>query len=243
MASSALEARRLKSWKIIKREYHDVPSRDDRFFAEISRWIREDAAVLDAGCGYNAEVLLRLRNGRRRLVGVSLEDRFEVEPPIRIARANLEAIPMRDASFDLVTLRFVCEHLERPVEVFKEVRRILRDGGRAVLITPSFYYYPSLVAALVPYRLHRFFVTLAFGKSAYANFPTTYRMNTISDLRALAKAADLELDTLEPVRDYPSYLMFSPLLLRIGMAYERLVTRLRIRSLHACFLATFRKAS
>lgn len=118
---------------------------------------------------------------------------------------------------------------------------MLKNGGRAVLITPSFYYYPSLIAALVPYRLHRFFIRLAFGVEAYENFPTTYRMNTIPAIQRLAREHGLEVLVLDAVRDYPSYLMFSPLLLRVGIAYEKLVTWLGIRSLRACFLVTLKK--
>ena len=135
----------------------------------------------------------------------------------------------------------MCEHLEKPLQVFDEVKRVLRAGGRAVFVTPSRYYYASVIAAMLPQGMHRFFVALAFGDQAYATFPTAYRMNTIGAVERVAKSVGLEVEKLEAVRDYPSYLMFSPLLLRIGIYYERLVAALGIRSLHACLLVTLRK--
>jgi len=50
------------------------------------------------------------------------------------------AMPFDDASFDVVTLVELIEHLERPVieGLLVEARRVLRPGGRLLLTTPNY---------------------------------------------------------------------------------------------------------
>jgi len=231
--------RRQKSWQIAKKHYGNLPSRDDQFYREIKENLGPDSTVLDGGCGYNAETLQHLKG--RQLIGIGMEQKFETPPEIHIVRGNLERIPLRSGSIDVATLRMVCEHLEHPKTVFAEVRRVIQDDGKIIFITPSRWYYPSVISSLIPFKFHRAFSELAFGKGAYENFPTFYRMNSLGAFRRVAAWAGLYIERIAPVRDYPSYLMFSPLLFRAGILFEKLVAFLGIRSLHACFLVTLRK--
>ena len=48
-----------------------------------------------------------------------------------------DVLPFDDASFDLVYANFVVEHLQHPERTFAEWRRVLRPGGRLVLLTSN----------------------------------------------------------------------------------------------------------
>ncbi|MEW6443438.1 MAG: class I SAM-dependent methyltransferase [bacterium] len=54
-----------------------------------------------------------------------------------IFTGSLEAVGFPDASFDVVTLWDVVEHLDRPRETLREVRRILRTDGLMLVDTPN----------------------------------------------------------------------------------------------------------
>jgi SAM-dependent methyltransferase len=49
-----------------------------------------------------------------------------------------EQLPYTDASFDLVTALDVVEHLDDDAAGLREMRRVLRPGGRALLFVPAF---------------------------------------------------------------------------------------------------------
>ena len=55
---------------------------------------------------------------------------------IVVADANF-TLPFRDAAFEVVYMVHVIEHLHRPLDCLKEVRRILKKGGRLILVTPN----------------------------------------------------------------------------------------------------------
>jgi SAM-dependent methyltransferase len=50
--------------------------------------------------------------------------------------ADLTAAPFPDASFDIVICSHVLEHVPDDATAMREIRRILRPGGRALLLTP-----------------------------------------------------------------------------------------------------------
>ncbi len=71
--------------------------------------------------------------------------------PGRIVRASALALPFADASFDVITLWDVLEHLPDPQRVAAEIARCLRPGGRLALTTGDV---ESLAARLSGARWH-----------------------------------------------------------------------------------------
>jgi SAM-dependent methyltransferase len=53
-------------------------------------------------------------------------------------QGDVRALPMRDRSYDLVTLFDVLEHVDDEQKALGEVRRVLRPGGLAVLSVPAY---------------------------------------------------------------------------------------------------------
>jgi demethylmenaquinone methyltransferase/2-methoxy-6-polyprenyl-1,4-benzoquinol methylase len=54
--------------------------------------------------------------------------------PIYLMQGTGEALPIRDATFDFVVMGYALRHVEDLAELFGEFHRVLRDGGRALLL-------------------------------------------------------------------------------------------------------------
>jgi len=70
-------------------------------------------------------------------------------------------LPGHDGAFDIVVAAEVIEHLENPRFMIREIFRLLRPGGTAIVTTPNNESWRSLIALLV--RGHY----MAFGDSGY----------------------------------------------------------------------------
>jgi SAM-dependent methyltransferase len=136
-------------------------------------------------------------------------------------------LPLPDASFDTVLSTHVAEHLAHPEAAFGEMARVLRPGGRLLLLTPNRLHYVPLLARFLPQRLH-VAVNRRRGLVEQDVSPTLYRANTAADLRRLASGAGLRLERLEAFETEPEYLAFHPLAYALGVLYERLVNRHRV---------------
>jgi SAM-dependent methyltransferase len=136
-------------------EYPDaVPLPDprlDRKFERMFELLRDRLPVdsmLDAGCGDGRYLAALGTIGMvpPRLVGSDISERIletarataaahGVEP--ELVRANLEALPFPDASFELVLSVQVIEHLLDPAAGLRELARVLRPGGTLLLSTDN----------------------------------------------------------------------------------------------------------
>src|SRR5712671_6766633 len=98
---------------------------------EIARVIPYGSEVLDIGCG-NGFIAHHLSGmlGTRTL-GIDLSN--SAEAPIDYRRYDGTRFPAPDKSFDAVLLCYVLHHAQDVSVVLKEVRRVLRDGGLALI--------------------------------------------------------------------------------------------------------------
>ena len=113
------------------------------------QWSEQDT-VVDLGCG-NGHHLAVMADDIAHGIGVDVAPQM-IESARRTATApnlsffvdDVEACDtLRDASADVVICTGVIEHVLRPADVFAQVRRILRPGGRFVVLTVngSFWWY------------------------------------------------------------------------------------------------------
>jgi SAM-dependent methyltransferase len=113
------------------------------FVAQICREIgKPHPRILDVGCGTGANIQLLSEFGVAEGVDVSSEalDFCRARGLSRVRQGAAEALPYEDASFDLVTGLDVVEHLDDDVAGLKEMRRVLRPRGRALLFVPAFMF-------------------------------------------------------------------------------------------------------
>jgi ubiquinone/menaquinone biosynthesis C-methylase UbiE len=113
--------------------------------------------ILEIGCGPGF-VLQRLRSPGTRLLGVDLEQDslHRIEDDVGRLRADAHHLPLADGCVDAVLLRFALFYIPRPGGVLREVRRVLRRGGRVlvqetdlphILLDPEPELWPALIAA------------------------------------------------------------------------------------------------
>jgi len=212
----------------------------DRFAGVIREHVRAGDMMLDAGCGSGRVFQYRFDESQRPelIVGVDLTDEPRGNRNIdAAARADLARLPFHDATFDIVVSSHVAEHLTAPEAVFGELARVLKPGGRLLVLTPNRWHYVTISAALLPHSFH-----LRFNRSRGVDikdvFPTVYRANTAARLQRLYEGAGLEVERLLQFETEPEYLAFSLPSYALGVAYERLVNRFdALRNLRVNLLA------
>src|SRR5437762_4212153 len=98
--------------------------------------------ILDVGCGTGANLQMLARHGAAEGVDVSSEalEFCRARGLSKVKEGAAEALPYEDASFDLVTGLDVVEHLDDDVAGLREMRRVLRTGGRCLLFVPAFMF-------------------------------------------------------------------------------------------------------
>jgi SAM-dependent methyltransferase len=99
--------------------------------------------ILDAGCGNGryARFLLRQADPDARLTACDFSQQMLRRARSRVASgrvsftaADLTRLPYADASFDAVTCGWVLEHLPDPRPGLTELARVLRPGGKLLLM-------------------------------------------------------------------------------------------------------------
>jgi SAM-dependent methyltransferase len=117
----------------------------------------EGSSVLEAGCGVGAQTVALAANSPKALItstDVSAASLAEAGKAVRAAgirnvtlrQADIFRLPFPPASFDHVFVCFVLEHLARPVEALKALKRVVRPGGTVTVIEGdhgSAYFHPQ----------------------------------------------------------------------------------------------------
>jgi 2-polyprenyl-3-methyl-5-hydroxy-6-metoxy-1,4-benzoquinol methylase/rRNA maturation protein Nop10 len=96
--------------------------------------------LLDVGCGTGA-FLTKMRDLGWEVTGVEpdeeavkvAQERFR----LNILKATLEEAEFPENEFNAITMNHVIEHLPDPVGTLKECSRVLKTGGRLVVVTPN----------------------------------------------------------------------------------------------------------
>ncbi|HKW02728.1 MAG TPA: metalloregulator ArsR/SmtB family transcription factor [Vicinamibacterales bacterium] len=104
-----------------------------------SNWV-----VGDLGCGTGA-LLSTLAHSVGQVIGVDASDEMLGAARVRTAgldnvelrRGSLEALPIDDATLDAATMMLVLHHLPAPGAAIAEAARVLKPGGRLLIVDMS----------------------------------------------------------------------------------------------------------
>ena len=102
-----------------------------------------DDAILDVGCstGYLLEDLIAAYPQADLvgvdLVGAGLRKAHEHSPSVRLLRADACALPVGDGRVTAIVSANLLEHVPDDRRALREFARVLRPGGRAVIVVPA----------------------------------------------------------------------------------------------------------
>jgi demethylmenaquinone methyltransferase/2-methoxy-6-polyprenyl-1,4-benzoquinol methylase len=102
--------------------------------------LRPGQRMLDVaiGTGLVAREGLRILGRREAVTGLDLSEGMLAEArrglAIPLIRARAEALPLADASFDFLSMGYALRHVPDLGATFAEYRRVLRPGGRLLLL-------------------------------------------------------------------------------------------------------------
>ncbi len=158
----------------------------------------------------------------------------------RKVRGNVERLPFRDGSFDLVTANVVVEHIEDPRALLQEVHRVLRPGGIFLFHTPNLFSYATLVADLIPGPIKLKLIQFLQNRKEEDVFPTFYRMNTLAKVRKLVQATGFRLAEFQYVESSAQMVMLGPLVVA-ELLWIRLLRLPRLQSLRTNIIAVLER--
>ncbi|MBV6395384.1 MAG: Ubiquinone/menaquinone biosynthesis C-methyltransferase UbiE [Anaerolineales bacterium] len=135
-------------------KYFSTHTYADITFAKYSMywWSNRFFARLARRCGKRGSRLLEVGSGMGHLVG-QLEDTFHtfgmdlnhwavkqsqaVVKSSALETASAQELPFADASFNVVIIKHIVEHLPNPEKAIAEIARVAEPGGTLILATPN----------------------------------------------------------------------------------------------------------
>jgi len=101
-------------------------------------FLKDSERILDLGCSTGRVISL----SPERIEGVDIDKKaLEIAKSkgYNVKYADIKKkLPFKNSSFDVVYCSQVIEHLEKPLNLMKEINRILKKDGKAVLVTPDY---------------------------------------------------------------------------------------------------------
>ena len=100
------------------------------------------AVIVDVGCGdgFHLDLLSEFGDSGWKLTGVDLDERAvqrAVARGLDVRLGTLASAGIGDETADLVLLIQTVEHVASPPELLREIRRVLRPGGRVLVVTDN----------------------------------------------------------------------------------------------------------
>lgn len=207
-----LDYQREKSAKLRGQEQNRIAmmmrhSREVRDKLEALHPIRDDARVLEVGCGAHGLIFYF---GAAEGVGVDpLADHYASLFPawqsrVKTIAAPGEALPFKDASFDVVLCDNVVDHAESPSQIVREIARVLAPGGllyftvnvhhpiyHAAATTHAAWRALGVPFEITPFADHTVHLTLQAARGLFKGLPfrPLSESNSIGRTTALALAA------------------------------------------------------
>jgi threonine dehydrogenase-like Zn-dependent dehydrogenase len=117
--------------------------------------------VLEAGCGVGAQTgIIAPRNPGCQFISIDISEESIKEAGknakalnisnVEFRQADIFSLPFEDDKFDGIVICFVLEHLSSPANAVNELMRVLRPGGKIIIIEGdhgSTFFYPDSIPA------------------------------------------------------------------------------------------------
>jgi ubiquinone/menaquinone biosynthesis C-methylase UbiE len=213
--------------------------------------VTDETDWLDLGCGHQLfpkwmpgweKDQEALSSRCKSFVGIDYDLRSLVKHRAltKKVRGNIEHLPFKDQSFDLITANVVLEHVKEPISVLKEVRRILKPGGNFLFHTPNLVGYTTTIARLLPDAVKLKIVPYLQARPQADVFPTFYRFNSPATVRALAEEAGFSVTELRAVETSAQMVMLGPIVV-FELLLIRALRSKRLENLRTNLVAVLQK--
>ena len=174
-----------------------MSSIEDLYRKELLNILNEDkvSVWVDAGGGNDPGIHRKDYDSTKNVQIVSLDEDSNSLLKNKIAdiliRCNLEKIPLKAQYADVITMRWVAEHVEEPKKVLRELCRILQENGRLLILTPNANHFYPPIAKHFP-KVYESYRTKVCGWESASIHNRFYRMNRRSTLKSLFKTIYLQ---------------------------------------------------
>lgn len=193
------------------------------YYLKLLKQYTKNKIVLDAGCG-KGDIMAEFKNQTKQIIGLDddatlLKNNNIVDKKIV---ASLDKIPLVNNIIDAAVATFVIEHVKNPNDMFKEILRILKPGGKFIFITTNVYNPVMFFSMLLPYNIHKFLREKLLHKISEGTHETYYYANTYPKLNQLAKEAGFKSYKITRVGN-PEYLSFSKVTVLPAVYFEKVI--------------------
>jgi len=213
---------------------HGYFSPEDFYETIVSSLVSTSTSWADIGCGRhvfpsNPSLAQELAQRAKFFFGIDPDDNIKDNKLVHAYFHGMVEDCDTTHRFDLITMRMVAEHIVNPEQAIGKISTLLAPKGKLIIYTPNKWSPMSLVADLVPFRLHHPFKRLIWQGEARDTFPTAYKLNTRPDLLRHCNAnglSELHFQYLDDCRIFSSYLWVNRMelwmckqLVRVGLHY------------------------
>lgn len=166
-----------KSWAdaIIKKYSPGFKHRWEAYKIKLRENLDSQTVWIDCGCGDNG-IVEEFGSLANYAVGCDLIENTSSRAPF--LKADISKLPFEDESADLVTLRFVVEHISDIDSGFSDIIRVLKKGGRVIVLTTNLYCPFIFAARFVPFRLKNYVLSRLFRVEPDDVFKTYHKLNS-----------------------------------------------------------------
>jgi len=225
-----------KEWadRLIAKLDIDYQYRWEAYDQSICELLSANSIWLDIGCGNNA-VVHSLGHNARTAIGVDREIPAEATQDTFVC-GDIYHLPFGPASIDLITLRFVVEHLDNIDLALSEAAIVLKPGGRILVITTNLWCPFVFGARILPFTLKKFLLQILYRVTSHNIQLTYHKFNSpqivaggTQDLRAI------RLTFLQDV-NYTRRSLFV-----LTFSWHLMTKMLSLHYLRSCMIAIYEK--
>jgi SAM-dependent methyltransferase len=162
-------------------------SPDDHYEALVARLVTPGSSWADVGCGRDIfpshpDLARELADRAGYVLGIDPDENVKENTFITEGFLGLVEDCATERRFDVITMRMVAEHVVYPDRVVGKLAEMLKPGGTVVIYTPYKWAPMSIIATVVPFKLHNPLKRIIWNSEARDTFPTAYKLNTHRDL-------------------------------------------------------------
>ncbi len=182
-----------------------------------------DTWLLDIGCGHG-DFLRSVYSKTKHAYGIDPDkNALARNTAIKNRAAGIaDHLPFPHDVFDLVVSSWVLEHLDNPVNAFREAHRVLKPGGKVIFLTPNAWNYNVWIIRMIPNAFHDFFTRRLYNRQENDTYPVRYKINSIGTIDRVLTSVGFGKSRIILNGD-PTYIGLNRPLFKVASAVERLL--------------------